>query len=369
MTLNGAVVEVVCPAGCSKCNLGEGNKIVCTEPDQGYAFDIDGNIVRCSDTCATCSATDATACTSCYGSSQLSGTSCVGCQDANAVSCAGNTNWADKCIEGYSPVNGKCEACAEYCLSCGVAGAGKCDATGCAPGFVVLTGTTNCTLCFNGCASCSTRNPSSCESCVPGEYLTSESKCTACPSVCLACTSATVCTSCISGYFLASGTCYEIIPFPCSAQTQNSCTKCYYGYLFSNGQCTLDSSCNGTSTCLSCSKNYYLSSGKCLACTTNAAVCDYCKDSDPAVCQQCTTGYYLSGTTCTTCVSAMTGCTRCKSKFFCTKTGDGYFLEKKSGAFTGKAKACKSTCATCVGFPACQSCVTTYVKIGAACIY
>lgn len=31
--------------------------------------------------------------------------------------------------------------------------------------------------------------------------------------------------------------------------------------------------------------------------------------------------------------------------------------------------ACKSTCATCVTFPACRTCITNYVKIGANCIF
>ena len=31
--------------------------------------------------------------------------------------------------------------------------------------------------------------------------------------------------------------------------------------------------------------------------------------------------------------------------------------------------ACKSTCETCIGFPACVTCPTNYVKFGGACLY
>lgn len=335
VTVGSANRQVVCPAGCATCNIGNSNAIVCSEPLPGYSFDTSGNIVRCADSCKTCSSSDSNACTSCFGASRLSGTTCSGCQDSNAASCTGSITWADSCIPGYTPVNGSCSACASNCLSCGTAGANNCDDGGCGPGYVVITGTSNCTGCFAGCATCSNRSPNLCASCVNGQYLTNSSLCASCATGCETCTSASVCSLCIEGYVLISNVCTVQLPFPCSAQDANGCTACYVGYIFSNGNCNADTSCNADSSCISCPTSQYLSSGQCQSCTTDSAVCDYCKPTAPNECQQCVATRYLVGTSCNLCSTAMTGCTRCRSSTFCTRAADAYYLRQINGAFNG----------------------------------
>ena len=80
-------------------------------------------------------------------------------------------------------------------------------------------------------------------------------------------------------------------------------------------------------------------------------------------------GRYLSSGSCNLCSSAITGCERCRSSTFCTRAQAGYFLQRRFGFSNGRVSQCKSTCATCVSFPACRTCITNYVKFGSQCIY
>jgi hypothetical protein len=54
----------------------------------------------------------------------------------------------------------------------------------------------------------------------------------------------------------------------------------------------------------------------------------------------------------------------------CTAAIDGYYLEQdNSNKYTGKVKACKSTCATCSQYGTCDTCQTNYNKVGTSCVY
>jgi len=89
-------VEVACPAGCRKCNLGHNNMLVCTDYIDGFGLDTNGEIIRCNSLCMTCAASDANICTSCFFGFILSGTTCVRCSDPNAVSCS-SASWSILC--------------------------------------------------------------------------------------------------------------------------------------------------------------------------------------------------------------------------------------------------------------------------------
>ena len=210
--------------------------------------------MKCADTCLTCAQSDANSCTSCYGSSKLVGTTCTGCTDPNAATCDGNIAWADTCKNGYSAVNGACVACAAHCLTCAIRGQGKCDDGGCGPGFVVVRNTENCTLCFSGCATCVSNNPSVCQSCPAGLYLTTDSLCVSCATGCVACTSTTACTNCEAGYVLQSGLCYVKKDSPCASQNGDTCASCFSGYNFNTNDntCSQDTSCNSDNSCITC---------------------------------------------------------------------------------------------------------------------
>ena len=182
-----------CPTGCTSCTI-KGDTITSCVPADGYSLDASGNLVRCTAPCNTCKRSDASLCTSCLGFANLVGTKCAGCADQFASSCSSDLLYSTACISGYSPFDGKCQACAKNCDNCGVNGAGNCDT--CSPGYIVISGTKNCTQCFKGCANCTSTNPSVCSSCGVGEYLDSLSLCASCPSVCTSCTSPTSCSEC-----------------------------------------------------------------------------------------------------------------------------------------------------------------------------
>lgn len=291
----------------------------------GYAIDPStGEIIKCSDNCLTCASLAYSVCTSCYGASILNGGTCIGCEDLYALTCPKNIKYATSCVLGYSPISGVCRQCAPNCVNCGLTGYNKCDDGGCSSGYVKIKGTQNCTKCFSSCSTCTNNNPSVCLSCGVANYLSNTSSCVPCPTACLSCTSATVCTSCSSTSILDSGWCYASIGYPCSKQSKSSCVSCYVGYSLNQGACLSDISCNATSSCSTCNKNYYLKKSKCYPCSTTTN-CDYCQPSAPSLCLQCSAGYYLkrSNSQCTAC---LTGCAQCISAQVCSAAINGYYL-------------------------------------------
>lgn len=362
----------VCPAGCEKCSYNSvSNNIYCTVPQDGYAIDSTGSLVRCFDACLTCASTNFAICTSCYGSATLIGGACQGCADPYATACPVNVNYATACISGYSNIAGVCKQCADNCLTCGVAGAGRCDNGACSQGYVKIVGTNNCTKCFQACATCSTNNPSTCLTCGTSSFLSNSSSCVSCPTTCLSCSSLTVCTSCNYGSTLQSNWCYTTIGYPCAKQVQSTCTSCYVGFSLVDGSCVADTTCNGTSSCTTCNTLYYLSSGKCLPCQTGSE-CYNCDPKSPAKCLKCVSGYYLKKSTevCTACSVISSGCTECLSSKICTNSANGYYLVTDAfGDYTGGIKSCKKVCATCSDGSSCDTCATDYTKVGTTCIY
>jgi hypothetical protein len=363
--------EAICPAGCNKCTYYQ-NAIYCTVAKEGYAIDPTGSVIKCSDNCLTCANTDYTVCTSCYGASMLISGVCAGCNDPYALTCPGNIKYSTSCLIGYSPISGVCRKCAANCQSCGQGGANKCDDSGCSTGYVKISGTTNCTKCFSICASCSINNPSTCLTCGNSNYLSNTSSCVSCPKACQSCSSSTICTSCPQGSTFDGDWCYTTIPSPCASQTQNTCTGCFYGFNLVNGACVADTSCNTTKTCTICGKGTYLKNGQCLACLTDSSTCDYCQPSSPSKCLYCSAGYYLrrNDVSCKSCASAQEGCELCESAQMCIRPNDGFYLETNIfNQYTGKVKACKTTCSICTAFDSCNTCNSGYNKVGTGCFY
>jgi hypothetical protein len=117
--------------------------------------------------------------------------------------------------------------------------------------------------------------------------------------------------------------------------------------VLTNGNCAVDTSCNGTSSCVSCPKGYYLQSRKCFTCQTSST-CDYCDPNKPANCLACSAGYYLEGKTCVLCSGAIIGCKECTRASKCSKAQDGFYLSMKAdGTYSGGVSQCNSRCATC----------------------
>lgn len=227
--------------------------------------------------------------------------------DEYALTCPKDITYSTTCMTGYSAFNGTCRACSENCKTCGNAGPSNCDDGACNQGYVVLISTSTCTRCYSGCASCHSQDPSKCLSCAGMDFLDNSSRCAPCPLVCSTCSSATVCTGCSSSYILQNNFCYARLAFPCSAQNGSACTACYLGYTLSGSTCNVDTSCNGTATCLTCPLYNYLKNKKCFSCGTNNAVCKFCDPNNPNSCMTCITGYYLEGKSCKNC-NTISGC-------------------------------------------------------------
>jgi hypothetical protein len=54
----------------------------------------------------------------------------------------------------------------------------------------------------------------------------------------------------------------------------------------------------------------------------------------------------------------------------CIRAIDGYYLETSVfNQYTGKVKACKTTCSICTAFDSCTTCNSDYNKLGTGCFY
>ena len=158
---NGVILK--CDSGCQACvpSSSTTGATICTSALDGYTI-IGGVITKCGRFCMSCMTSSPTICSACYPGSVLIGGGCAQCSDSNALTCSPyNITFSLTCVRGYTPVYftnttaGVCSACASYCKRCDTAGPGNCDANSCQTGSVMLSGTTNCTLCFGACLTCS----------------------------------------------------------------------------------------------------------------------------------------------------------------------------------------------------------------------
>jgi hypothetical protein len=133
----------------------------------------------------------------------------------------------------------------------------------------------------------------------------------------MACTSAKVCTACLSGYSLTNGNCKSNLDFPCAVTGANyTCTQCFVGYTLKgtlNGTiCVNDLSCNNQTNCLACPYRYYLIDSKCIICPDIPKNCLTC-DSVLGYCSLCKNGFYASDYSCLPCASNCISCTSATS--------------------------------------------------------
>jgi hypothetical protein len=274
---------VPCDPGCSICVFSTSNQIFCIVASEGYSIS-EGIAIKCtSSTCLTC-VTGAPACTSCFSGSVLIGGSCRPCTDPNATLCLStNLNYSTSCASKYSAASsntyagGYCLPCAINCLKCDINGPGNCDYSQCIRGYVQITGTLNCTACFNSCPVCDPTNLNACLECGSNRYTDTSGPCKSCPVGCQACTSATVCTACQLGYGLVNSLCTINLPYPCaSTNSDSTCSACFQGHALNGSACVLDLSCNNNSSCPACPRGYYLINGACSNCTltTNCLSCN-----------------------------------------------------------------------------------------------
>lgn len=201
----------------------------------------------------------------------------------------------------------KCILCSDRCLSCTVINSiTKCSS--CQTGTYLDTVTQSCKSCPIGAKSCS--SPTAIIDCQSGYRKSSNSLyCTPCPSNCLSCpTSDTVCSSCAIGYYLnTSSLCSQCNLDKCVTCGRSGstvlCTSCLSGYFLISGTCRACSSncrkCTSATTCTVCNTEYFLSSGTCSAVTTSVSNCQTYSSS--TVCSTCATSYYLSSNVCYPC--------------------------------------------------------------------
>ena len=150
--------------------------------------------------------------------------------------------------------------------------------------------------------------------CTSGQYL-SGSRCLYCSSAmpgCSACSSASVCTTCLTGYYKSGNKCYECQTGCASCSSSTNCSSCESGYTLSGGKCIkpCDSGCyscdTSTGKCNTCKSGYFKNNlGKCTACPTGCSSC-----SSSSSCSKCASGYTMIGNQCyagqTTCPNGQT---------------------------------------------------------------
>jgi len=361
---------IQCGPGCLVCTTTTSSQVICTMAKEGYSL-VAGVPSKCSNSvCLTCISGE-TACSSCFDGYILVGGSCVPCLDPNAISCLfTNRNYSTLCAPKYSAsvsstsAGGYCLPCSTNCLKCDINGPGKCDPLQCMLGFVQLTGTLNCTACYNSCPFCDSNDLNICLNCGPRRYNNGLGSCLNCSNGCQVCTSA-LCSVCQFGYTLIGSICASNLNYPCAIMSSNSqCSQCFQYYALSGTTCVIDLSCNSANSCLGCPYGYYLTNSSCLACPSlpNCLTCN--SNSQCALCQQ---GYFLSNNSCSACSG---NCKECFSLTFCNQAADNYFLQSHiDGSNSGVVSTCQSPCLTCEYNPNyCLTCINGYNISGSACI-
>jgi hypothetical protein len=180
---------IQCGPGCSVCIIGSLNQVICTTAKTGYSI-VAGTATQCTNAlCTTC--ISGAICDSCINGYILIGGSCIACLDRNAVSCLPtNLNYSTNCAPKYSAafssasVGGYCLPCAANCLKCDINGPSNCDPSQCMLGWVQLTGTLNCTACYNSCPICDSNDLNLCLKCGPRRYKNGQGFCLSCPKGC-----------------------------------------------------------------------------------------------------------------------------------------------------------------------------------------
>lgn len=231
-----------------------GTQCLANCPD-GY-YNSSGVCSGCSSPCVKCSSS--TACLSCLNNTYLSGTSC-GSSCPTPGTYADNSTWTcASCIANCSSCSGSssnCTACAStyfmtssnVCTQNCPSGTAKLNATTCTCDYTLCL---TCALTTTTCISCDpglVLKSSTCATSCGNNYYLSGSTCIACVSNCQTCSSSG-CTACNStASLLYNSNCYSSCPTGTS-QSGTNCITCSTGC----------SSCSSTSICTTCLSIYYL---------------------------------------------------------------------------------------------------------------
>ena len=333
---------------CTACGVGlvlHQWDCIATCPD-GYHSD-SSSCVACTANCSYCAST--TLCTICALPNALSTTNsthseCVSSCPGGTIATIDSTNLRYIC-SACDAACLTCEVSVTYCTSCSgtYLFEGSCVSV-CPSGYHLIAGA--CRICAVECQACQNNDPSNCTACEGGYFRTGTvcaatctgatfpntltGECTACDPLCLTCSNATNCSSCVATHFLYNAYCYS----DCSA-----INAALYSY---SGQCLL---CQ--SMCATCLSNPY----NCSACSHSMY---YFNPADNSCSTACATGYYHNASECLPCQSPCASCDHSASACLTCTSGlvafsgsclgtcpDGYYDSN------GSCLACASTCRTC----------------------
>jgi len=261
---------------------------------------------------------------------------------------------------------GSAECFAPNCDQCVADDPTKCEK--CQLGFFV-TSTKDCKNCVSHCELCSTST--NCDRCEK-DYTRKTSligvKCVVenCGvSHCSECQSedATKCKTC-EAYFSLNANTLQCEPeicgvegcAKCVAGNTNQCQECSEGfYRNSEGKCNKClnhcSRCTMSSKCDRCEENYMLQKSllgdKCLVVDCQVTFCERCEDTEAEKCATCTAGTYLDATD-SKCYHCSENCASCAgNEYNCTSCNEYYQLDTSTNKC--EAEICQvDNCAKCV---------------------
>lgn len=250
--------------------------------------------------------------------------------------------------------------------------------------------------------------------CPTGNYPDSTTAtCLPCPGTCTVCTSASTCTSCLTGYILSAGSCINCVLPVCKTCTASgsTCTSCVNNLVMSGSTCVCPANTYlnpGTLTCITCTAfdanclscgynpTYSTSAPNPIKCLTPAigyfvqangttaqcgANCDIC--SSASVCTTCSSTYTLSGNVCVclplfltnsapfycdNCSVIVPGCDICTTAGTtqCSSCLHGYY--PSAGPPAPSCLACPLTCDGCTSGTVCTGCLSPFTMAGSLCL-
>ena len=273
----------------------------------GY-YNNSGVCAVCTSPCSACSLS-ATNCTACINTTYLNGNTCGSSCTGVSRTFADNSTWTcAACIVNCSACSNSssnCTACAStYFMSNGVCtqncptGTAKENSTSCTCNFTVCA---TCVLTINTCLTCTTGlvllNSTCLSSCGSGYYNSSNS-CIACVSNCTTCSSSGCSVCATAAPILYNNSCVSACPTG-TTRSGSTCITCITG-------CSV---CSSTTICTSCLSIYYL-----VIYNNGSTECTRpCPSSFPllenSICVASCTAPLVADSTGTSCITASTNTT------------------------------------------------------------
>ena len=218
-----------------------------------------------------------------------------------------------------------------------------------------------------------THNPTSktCP-CISGYYSSGALLCLACTSPCLTCNGGSIinCTSCIAGYNLIGSSCNAVVSCPSSFNYEGHCvSSCPNTTYPSAGVCLSCSgyclTCLSASVCSSCVSPFYLltngtclghcptgtyaSNGNCLTCPNGCTSCVFRSTMTQVNCLSCAPSYYIWGVVCSN---------------SCPLAAQTHLI------YENRCIPCISPCLTCTNLTStgCLTCISNYILNNGKCL-